>query len=116
VELVIERERQGGSFLGRHLAVPHGRLPGAAEPLVVVARPSRPIPVEGPLASQPGGESVKLLIILLTPADTPRIHQVLLSHIALMYDSDFLEERLYEAKTSRELKDVLVTAEQVVLG
>jgi mannitol/fructose-specific phosphotransferase system IIA component (Ntr-type) len=56
------------------------------------------------------------LFILLTPADTPRIHQILLSHIAGIFESDFLEGRLEDASTPIDLHNVIVTAEQVVLA
>jgi CBS domain containing-hemolysin-like protein/mannitol/fructose-specific phosphotransferase system IIA component len=115
-ERIMERERQGGSFIGRHLAIPHGRLDGLADPMVIVARLKEPIPMPNFPVAQPGGDSVKILFILLTPATTPRIHQVLLSHIALMYDSDFLEDRLYEAESAQELHDIIATAEQVTLA
>ncbi len=57
-----------------------------------------------------------MLFILLTPADTPRIHQILLSHIAGIFESDFLEGRLEDASTAAELHNAIITAEQVVLG
>jgi len=77
---------------------------------VIVARLKAPIPAPVP------GEDINLMFILLTPADTPRIHQILLSHIAGIFESDYLEDRLETAKSPAELHNVIVTAEQVVLG
>jgi mannitol/fructose-specific phosphotransferase system IIA component (Ntr-type) len=107
---VIERERLGSSYIGRRLAIPHARLKRLAEPMVIVARLKKPIPSPVP------GEDITLLFILLTPADTPRIHQILLSHIAGIFESDFLEGRLEAASTPAELHSVVCTAEQVVLA
>lgn len=107
---IAERERLGSSYVGRRLAIPHARLKRLAEPMVIVARLKAPIPAPVP------GEDINLLFILLTPADTPRIHQILLSHIAGIFESDYLEDRLETAKSPMELHNVIVTAEQVVLG
>jgi CBS domain containing-hemolysin-like protein/mannitol/fructose-specific phosphotransferase system IIA component len=107
---VAERERLGNSYVGRRLAIPHARLKRLADPMVIVARLKKPIAAPVP------GEDINLLFILLTPADTPRIHQILLSHIAGIFESDFLEDRLEDALTSAELHNVICTAEQVVLG
>jgi len=107
---ITDRERLGSSYVGRRLAIPHARLARLAQPMVIVARMRTPIP------SPVIGEDINLLFILLTPADTPRIHQILLSHIAGIFESDFLEDRLEDATTPAELHNVIVTAEQVVLG
>ncbi len=107
---VAERERLGSSYVGRRLAIPHARLKRLAEPMVIVARLKAPIPAPVP------SEDINLLFILLTPADTPRIHQILLSHIAGIFESDYLEDRLETAASPAELHNVIVTAEQVVLG
>jgi len=107
---IMDRERLGSSYVGRRLAIPHARLSRLAQPMVIVARMRAPIP------SPAVGEDINLLFILLTPADTPRIHQILLSHIAGIFESDFLEGRLEDATTPAELHNAIVTAEQVVLG
>jgi CBS domain containing-hemolysin-like protein/mannitol/fructose-specific phosphotransferase system IIA component (Ntr-type) len=107
---IVDRERLGSSYVGRRLAIPHARLSRLAQPMVIVGRMKNPIPAPVP------GEDINLLFILLTPADTPRIHQILLSHIAGIFESDFLEGRLEDATTPAELHNVIVTAEQVVLA
>lgn len=107
---VAERERLGNSYVGRRLAIPHARLSRLVSPMVIVARMKTPLPAPVP------GEDINLLFILLTPSDTPRIHQILLSHIAGIFESDFLEGRLEDAATAADLYNVICTAEQVVLG
>jgi CBS domain containing-hemolysin-like protein/mannitol/fructose-specific phosphotransferase system IIA component len=107
---ITERERLGSSYVGRRLAIPHARLTRLSGPMVIVARMKTPIPA--PVA----GEDINLLFILLTSADTPRIHQMLLSQIAGIFESDFLEGRLEDAATAVELYSVICTAEQMVLA
>lgn len=107
---ILERERQAPSALSHHLAIPHGRIEGLGRPLVLVARPRTPLPVVGRT------EPTRILFILVTPVESPRIHQVLLSHVAGLYESDFLEDRLYEAEDPVELHNVICTAEQTILS
>lgn len=107
---ILERERQAPSALSHHLAIPHGRVDGLIRPLVVLARPRNPLPVAG------RNEPTKILFILVTPAESPRIHQILLSHIAGLYESDYFEDRLYEAATPGELHTLVCTAEQTILS
>lgn len=107
---ILERERQAPSALSHHLAIPHGRVENLVRPLVAVARPREPIPVPG------RNEPTKILFILVTPAESPRIHQVLLSHIAGLYESDFFEDRVYESTDAAELHSLICTAEQTVLS
>jgi len=107
---VVEREKLISSYVGRNIAIPHARLKSLARPVVVVGRLKHPFPSPVP------NETVNIIFILLTPADTPRIHQVLLSHIAQMLDSEFLSDRLLNAKTSVELFEALKTAEQASRG
>jgi CBS domain containing-hemolysin-like protein/mannitol/fructose-specific phosphotransferase system IIA component len=107
---VTERERLGASYVGQGLAIPHARLAGLRNPAVIVARLKQPAP------SPVRGEDIKILFLLLTPAEMPRIHQILLSHIAGIFESGYLEDRLAGAATPEELHSIICTAEQVVLG
>jgi len=107
---VADRERLGSSYVGKRLAIPHARLARLVNPMMIVARMKTPLPAPVP------GEDINLLFILLTPADTPRIHQMLLSHIAGIFESDFLEGKLEDATSPAELHNAIITAEQVVLG
>ncbi len=107
---VMEREKLGSSYVGKGLAIPHARLKGLANPMVIVCR------LESPINAPAPGEKINLIFLLLTPVDLPRIHQILLSHIAGIFESDFLEGRLEDAASPAELYSVISTAEQVVLG
>lgn len=109
---IIERERLSQSYVGHGLAIPHARLPISASPVVVVARMKKPIPAPTTVAS----ETIRFLVILLTPADQPRIHQVLLSHVAGMFESEFFENRINEVVSAEQLFNVISTAEQTVLA
>ncbi len=105
---IVERERSGSSYVGRRLAIPHARLKSINSPIVAVARLKKPIPVP----MQSSEEKIHYLFILLTPSNAPRLHQVLLAHIAAIFESDFLDERMDVAKTPVELFNAIGTVEQ----
>jgi len=107
---VAERERMASTYLGRGLAVPHARLSGLKRANVLVIRPRIPIPA--PVA----GETIRILFLLMTPDSTPRIHQILLSHIAGIFESESMDSRIEAASSPMELCQVIGTAEQMLLG
>jgi mannitol/fructose-specific phosphotransferase system IIA component (Ntr-type) len=112
LQAVAERERLGSSYMGHHLSIPHARIDAVKQPAVFIFRLRDPIPA--PRGHE--GETIHLLFLLVTPATAHRVHQVLLSHIGGMYDSDYFEDRLLEAQTPEELYDTVATVEQTALA
>jgi CBS domain containing-hemolysin-like protein/mannitol/fructose-specific phosphotransferase system IIA component (Ntr-type) len=104
------REKQAPSYVGRRLAIPHARLDGLRRPLVTVAR------LKTPIAAPVSDETISLLFVLLTPTDAPGIHQKLLSRVAGIFASEFLELRLMAAASPAEVYRAICTAEQVESG
>lgn len=103
---VLERERLASTYLGRGLAMPHARLLGINRPTVIVARSEHGVPLDG-------GERVRLMFILLTPAGQPRVHQRLQARIAqLMDSSEYVDERLRQASSPTEIMEAIRTGEQ----
>lgn len=112
LKAVADREALGPSIMGHHLAIPHARLEGIQDPAVLIFRMAEEIPA-------PSGkpeEAVQVLFLLITPADSPRIHQILLSHIGGIYFSEYLEARLWDAEDPGEIYDTVVTAELTALA
>ena len=100
---IDERERIAGTYLGRHLGMPHARLPGLSKPFVMIIRSEGGIPYPGTQ------ERAKLLFVLLTPAGQPRIHQRLQAVIATLLDeSEYVQDRLRTADTPAEVLDLAV--------
>jgi mannitol/fructose-specific phosphotransferase system IIA component (Ntr-type) len=76
---------------------------------VIVARSEHGVPLDG-------GERVRLMFILLTPAGQPRVHQRLQARIAqLMDSSDYVDERLRQAASPVEIMEAIRTGEQASL-
>lgn len=81
-EILLEREQLGTTGIGGGTAVPHGRLPGLAQPMGLFARLEKPIDFDA-IDSQP----VDLVFLLLTPSDAGANHLKALARISrLMRD------------------------------
>ena len=103
-------DRLPATYLGQGIGMPHARVPGLAQPFVMILRSPEGIPFEG------SAERGQLLIVLLTPAGQPRVHQRLQSIIAtLLHESEYVRERLLTAHTAEEVLEVIRTGEQAVL-
>jgi CBS domain containing-hemolysin-like protein len=114
ISSVLERERAASTYLGRGLAMPHARLTGISKPAVIIIRSHKGVPI-GQVGQ--GNERAKLLFVLLTPAGQPRTHQRLQARIAqLMDSSDYVEERLLEAKDAQHVLEAIRTGEMASLG
>ena len=110
LQAISERERIVESYLGRHLGMPHARLPGLQKPVVMVLRSLKGIPYRVTT------ERAHLLFVLLSPSGQPRIHQRLQAIIATLLDeSDYIPERLKTATSAIEVLDILRTGEQATL-
>lgn len=109
---VTERERLGGSYVGHQLSIPHARLEQVSQPAVFVFRLAVPLPA--PTGKE--GEVIRLLFLLITPAASHRVHQIFLSHIGGMFDSDYLEDRLLEATSRQELFETIAAVELTALS
>jgi len=107
---IEERERVVETYLGRNLGMPHARLKGLKKPVVLVIRSENGIPYRGTR------DRANLLIVLLTPAGQPRVHQRLQSMIATLFDeSEYIPGRLRTAGTQEEVLEILSTGEQASL-
>lgn len=114
-ELVIhikDRERLGETYVGHGLAIPHARIEGLTKPLVVFIRLKKPL--DAP--TKKSGEKILYLFVLITPSNIQRMHQMFLSHIAGIFESDFLENKLDDNITPKEIYEAIRIAEETMLS
>ncbi len=109
---VIERERIGETYVGHGLALPHARIKNLGKPVVIFIRMKKPIDV----TSKKNAEQINYLFLLITPSEIPRIHQIILSHIAGIFESGFLENKLDDNITADEIYKAICTAEETILS
>lgn len=103
--LLLERERVMSTYLGAGLALPHARLDGLIQPVVVFGRSEDGVPVGD------AQDRARLFFVLFTPAQVPRSQVRLLASIANLVDSEFVRQKLLDAPSPQHLLEVIREAE-----
>ena len=106
---VLERETRFSTYLGRGLAIPHARLEGLDRPALIFARSEQGIALPG------REERVRLMFILLTPAQAAHAQVRLLGRIAGLLDSEYVEKQLYEARDPDGVLEAIRSGELATL-
>lgn len=75
--LALEREQEVSTDLGIGVAIPHARCPDLRAPLVVFGRSA-----QGIMFSSQAAERVRLLFLLVSPAEHPELQLTLLGQLA----------------------------------
>jgi len=104
LEIILQRERQGGTTLGEGVAILHGRIPGLREPAVALGVLAKDHGIDF------GGQedtSVDIIYMVLSPADKPELHLQVLATIAkFLLDSD-VRMLLRYAKNEQEAMKII---------
>ncbi len=92
IETLLERERLGSTGIGDGIGIPHGKLSGMPEALLVFGRSRQGVPFEAL-----DGKPVHLFFLLLTPENEPGLHLQLLARISRMLKGSAFREKLLQA-------------------
>lgn len=95
---VLERESQVGTGLGSGVAIPHARVKGLKETMVVFGRSREGIDFECP-----DNAPCHLIFLLLVPVDKPAHHLQVLADLARVFDQSDRRRMLEEAETAEEI-------------
>jgi two-component system sensor histidine kinase KdpD len=68
LDLVVQRERQGSTFLAEGVALPHARVQGLAKPVAALGI------VRAGVLGTPQGETTEIVLLMLAPAEDPSGH------------------------------------------
>jgi mannitol/fructose-specific phosphotransferase system IIA component (Ntr-type)/predicted transcriptional regulator len=109
--LALSRERQVVTDMGNGVAIPHARCPGLARPLMVLGRSA-----EGILFDEQSTELVRLIFLVMTPAERPNVQVFLLEQLASVARSRFVRERLMRARSPEEAFEIIAAADPAVTG
>ncbi len=109
--LALARERLITTDVGLGVAIPHARCPKLAKPILVFGRSD-----EGILFSPTATEPVRLIFLLVTPADRPNLQVFFLAQLANVAKSEFVREKLRQAVTPTELLNIIEAADPAVTG
>jgi CPA2 family monovalent cation:H+ antiporter-2 len=101
-ELALARELEVTTDLGNGVAVPHARLAGMRAPVIVFGR-SR----DGVAFSASSPEPVKLVFLLVTPAERPEVQLALVAKVAAAVALPEARQRLRAAGSLAEVFELL---------
>lgn len=100
------RESAGSTGLGMGVAIPHGRIKGLHEGIVLFSRLSPAIDFDAP-----DGKPVSLVFTLLVPASAEQLHLELLGELAQHLGSAAFRQRLAGAADASAVIGAFTTSE-----
>jgi tellurite resistance protein TerC len=108
-QVVLQRERAMPTYIGKGLAVPHGRLHGIDRPVLAFGRSDEGVPLEA------SDERAELIFLVLTPAGRARIQPRLLADIAGLLQSEYVTERLRKAERPEAVIEAIRAGQEVAV-
>lgn len=100
---LIEREKLGSTSIGNRSAVPHTKLKEIKKPVISIA-----ISKKGIMYHESDEHPVHLVILILSPNNSPIIHlQILAAAASLIKNSKNLVKNILTVKTAEELLDMV---------
>lgn len=106
LKAVLEREKRLSSAIGNGIAIPHARLPSIRRPFITIGRFVKAVPF-----SPPDKVPVRLVFLILTPADAPLMQLKVLSRLASLLDNENVRLNLVRAESAEALLETLNTAD-----
>jgi CPA2 family monovalent cation:H+ antiporter-2 len=100
--LALQREDELSTDLGNGVAIPHARCPGLAAPVVVFGRSG-----EGVVFAPHSAEPVRLVFLLVTPAEQPEVHLALLAQLAQVAGTEEGRRALLRASFPGDVAEIL---------
>jgi len=108
LQAVLERERTVSSWIAPGIALPHARLPGLGGFLVALGRSRAGIRFDSG-----DGQPVRLLVLILGPAQEVDGHIMLLADVARTIRSTTLVERVLAARSAAEIYRLVLSGGEI---
>ena len=102
LEVIMTREKLGSTGMGHGVAIPHGRMKGLQQSVVVVATHEQGVDFDAY-----DGEPVHIVVMLLVPDDDNKAHLELLAKLARLLQKSSVRESLRQADDAQAIVDVL---------
>ena len=96
-EPVLEREQQGGTFVGEDVAISHARIADLSRPLMAVGIG------RGGIQDKGTGRKVRIMMLLLSPVEPPESHLEMLGLISRMARDDQWRKDVLAAGKSADI-------------
>jgi mannitol/fructose-specific phosphotransferase system IIA component (Ntr-type) len=104
---IMERENKQSTGIGRGVAIPHGKTSAVKELVAAMG-----ISKQGFEYDSLDGEPVHVVFLLLAEEGKPGPHVLALAQIATLFKVPGFIEKLVNAKSPRELYDIIVREEE----
>jgi mannitol/fructose-specific phosphotransferase system IIA component (Ntr-type) len=104
---IIQREDDASTGIGKGVAVPHVKFPGIKKAIATVGNTDIGIDFSS-LDKQP----VYSVIVLISPEDNPDMHLQSMEQVFKLLQNDKCRKFLRQAKTSEQIKEVLIDFEE----
>ncbi len=105
-EVLRMRERQGGTFVGDNVAIPHARIEGLQQSLVALGV------CRAGIQDAQTGHVVRIMVLLLSPAEPPERHVETLGIISRLVRNDQLLKEVLAARVPMDIMRVIPQREQ----
>jgi len=104
LEIILERERQGGTTLGDGISILHGRLPDLNEPAVAlgILQKDRGLAMGGS-----EDRPVDIVYMVLSPLKKPQLHLQVLASIAGLLTNKEARTRLRESRDEYDAMNII---------
>lgn len=107
-EKLIQRENLGTTAIGSGVAIPHCKLKGIKNPLVMLAISEKGVDFESL-----DGKPSQLFFLVVSPPDNPSLNLQILATIAqLVRKSSFLIDKILKAKNRSSILDIISEEEE----
>lgn len=109
VKVLMARERLGSTGIGDGIAIPHGKISGIADVMIVIGRSSKGVDFNAM-----DGKPVHLFFLLMVPGNSAGQHLKVLARISRLLKDNVLRNGLMNARSSDELFNLLVEKDNLI--
>lgn len=101
-QTIVEREKTASTAMGKGIAMPHGHIPKgpAIQGVMAICR-------NGIDFDAPDGEPVKLIMLIVTPADKKDMHLKVLASLSSMVRDEAIRSRIIAAISPEDAMEVI---------
>lgn len=108
--VLMDREKLGSTGIQDGIAIPHGKIKGLSQMLVLFGRSLRGIDFQAF-----DGKPTHLFFVLLAPEETKTDHLKLLARLSRLLKKEPLRESLMKAKNAEEIYQILCEEDKQLL-
>jgi len=102
LKALLEREKLGSTGIGNGIAIPHGKLAGLSDIVLVFARSTDGVPFEAI-----DGKPIHLIFLLVAPAHSTGGHLKALARLSRLLKNDEFRQTLLAAPTAADILNTI---------